>query len=258
MLFFGIKSDEPDQAPVDDTPKEKRLEIFLEKELQMDVAQVQRMREKFPSVLTCSEVKLTQTIQFLRQELSYSDADIRRVIQSLPQALKCSVDDNLKPTVSYLLDFFDGNMDSTRSVVLRFPPILVYSVEGNLKPKVDFLNDLFNGCMDSVRSIILKEPQFMGRSLEKKIKPMIGFLTDDVYFGDLSAVQSAVLKHHPSLFVPNLERTKYRFRTVMDRGIDPKTISLGFLQISEKKFEKWLGNREKEILQNKSDTERTK
>jgi hypothetical protein len=216
---FDVVSTENNKDPsnaTDGLSKEQHRKEFLMNELHMNSKQVKRMVDRAPTIVTLTEFKLMRTIQFFRETFNFSNEELGKLFCSYSCIFQSSVDDNIQPKIAFLLDLFDGDLESVRFIILRQPPVMKYSVEKNLKPKVVFL-------------------------------------TNEVYSGDLVALRSAIL-YHPSLLGYSLEnRIKPRFEAITSIGMDPSSVTLSILSKTNDTFYTWLENRQSELMAEEMD-----
>jgi hypothetical protein len=93
-----------------------------------------------------------------------------------PQLLGYSVDDNLRPTVQYLLDEVGVSSDKMGGMLASFPGLLSYSVDDNLRPTVQYFLDNVGIEKDQLRAKIETLPALLAYSLQKRIIPRHTFM----------------------------------------------------------------------------------
>jgi hypothetical protein len=128
------------------------------------------------------KTNLQPRIDFLVNTCKLSSKNVATLIKSSSGILGLSVEDNLKPTLYYLLQLVGEDGDSTgrralSKCVLSHPPILALS-QRNIKMKVDYF-DLIDcaGKGDSLAArIALRSPVVYSLSLKDNIIPTVEFL----------------------------------------------------------------------------------
>ena len=118
----------------------------------------------FPAILGYSiEQNLKPTVQWLL-DLGLSKTQVVKIVASKPQVFGCSIEQNLKPKVQWLLDV-GLNKTQIAKVVTTFPPILGLSIEKNCKPKYILLVGTFGP--DYSAQLIARFPPILGYSRDR-------------------------------------------------------------------------------------------
>ena len=61
--------------------------------------------------------------------------DLRKVLVGMPTLLLCSIDKNLKPKTTYLLQVLNNDEAKLQQVVMTLPTLLGYSLEKRIQPR---------------------------------------------------------------------------------------------------------------------------
>lgn len=69
--------------------------------------------------------------------MKITDEEFCKAFIKYPWILGLSLENSIKLTVQWLLDF-GIEKEALGRVILKYPPILGYSVENNFKPKLDY------------------------------------------------------------------------------------------------------------------------
>lgn len=104
------------------------------------------MISAFPPVLWLSEENIRCKLCFLRDQFSFDEVELRDILVTYPQILGLSVEKNLKPKISYLLDKENGGgltLQELKEFVLYQPALLAYSLSTRIKPRVTKMNEIF-------------------------------------------------------------------------------------------------------------------
>lgn len=120
----------------------KYLEAVCELNNKLDVSW---MISAFPPVLWLSEDNIEDKLGFLRDQFSFDKVEMRDILVTYPQILGLSVEKNLKPKISFLLDKEDGGgltKQELKDFVLYQPALLAYSLSTRIKPRVMKMNEV--------------------------------------------------------------------------------------------------------------------
>ena len=129
---------------------------------------------------TSIESTLKPGLDFL---LDLEQDQAAKAVAYFPQILGCSVEQNLKPTVKWLLDL-GLSTDQVAKAVACFPRILGLSINENLKPTVQWLLDL-GLSKDQVGKVVAGHSRILGYSITANLDPKIMKL--QAYFGRAQA-----------------------------------------------------------------------
>ncbi|CAI5479143.1 unnamed protein product [Closterium sp. Yama58-4] len=96
---------------------------------------------------------------------------IGKVLSACPQLLGLSIEDNICPTISHLVE--EWGLDQSRDipvVISRHPRCLTYSISENLQPTLTFW---IGSGIDKPAKLIRANPSILGLSTTKRILPTI-------------------------------------------------------------------------------------
>jgi mTERF domain-containing protein len=126
------------QYNVDTTmrPKLEFLQSSLTLSRRQDAAQ---MVSAFPPILWLRAELLQEKMNFLKTVLELDTEELRFLLTSFPQVLGLSVDQNLQPTLEFLLQHLD--VDKLREFLAYQPSLLAYSLEKRLRPRIELLQE---------------------------------------------------------------------------------------------------------------------
>ena len=120
--------------------KIKHVVGYLRYELEMDATQVKRVLFQAPQVVSLTDDRLLSKVQFIQNDLGFDEPqELRRIIAGMPTLLLCSVQDNLEPKATYLLNVLDNNETEFKQLLLKLPTIMGYSLEKRIKPRMNKL-----------------------------------------------------------------------------------------------------------------------
>ena len=176
-----------------------------------------------PQILGLSiQQNLKPTVQWLL-DLGLTKSQVAKAVAIHPQTLGLSIQQNLKPTVQWLLDL-GLTKSQVAKAVATFPPTLRYSVERNLKPTAQYLLDL--GLMQSqVAKVVAIHPQFLGLSVEKNVACKVKQL--QFYLPAHDVVQ--LIAQWPSICSYRQQRLEERLKVLAEQDSLAKLISAMFL-----------------------------
>ncbi|RYR27497.1 hypothetical protein Ahy_B01g051522 isoform C [Arachis hypogaea] len=149
-------------------------------------------------------------LDFLLNDVGIPYPDVHKSISRCPRLLICSVEEQLKPTLKFLmkLGFTGSNSLTCQNTVL-----LVSSVEGTLIPKIEFLKSL--GLSESeVNCMVVRSPALLTYSVEKNLKPKVEYFLNEMN-GNVSE-----LNRFPQYFSFSLEgRIKPRHKVLVENRV---------------------------------------
>ena len=134
------------------------------------------------------EQNLKPTVQWLL-DLGLRKSQIAKAVATFPQVLSYSIKQNLQPSVQWFLDLGLAKSQVAKAVATH-PQILALSIKDNLKPTVQWFLDL--GLTKSqVAKAVASFPQILGLSLESNLKQkialMLSFLTQEAVVWQLAS-----------------------------------------------------------------------
>ncbi|XLS58153.1 hypothetical protein HN51_007908 [Arachis hypogaea] len=164
--------------------------------------------EQWEESSTCSLSFSTETPPrtSIRSSISSSTT-----LESLtPRLLICSVEEQLKPTLKFLMKL--GFAGST-SLTCQNTVLLVSSVEETLVPKIEFLKC---SSESEVNCMVVRSPALLTYSVEKNLKPKVEYFLNEMN-GNVSE-----LKRFPPYFKFGLEGSiKPRHKVLVENGVKP-------------------------------------
>lgn len=131
------------------------------------------MMIRYPQLLTHSvENVLKPKLEFVETtllDLQIHDS-LRRIVSRFPPIFWLSPD-LLQHKVNYLSQKVDLTADEMKGVILTFPQILGLSVDQNVEPTITFL--LTSLTQKELKTFFLYQPSLFAYSLEKRIRPRL-------------------------------------------------------------------------------------
>jgi hypothetical protein len=196
-----------------------------------------RMITKRPMVLTYSvEQQLRPTFTFLRKMGSSEWTGWRRMMESYPQVLQYSVQTAWNPKLLFLETSLqlERSKDAAR-IICSYPPILWLRQE-LLSDKLDFLETVLELNKAELRYLVTSFPQLLGLSIEQNLNPKCHFLLENM---SLEQLREFCL-YQPSLLAYSLEG-RLRPRIELMRSY---AIAIGYsppylMSLSDEKFQQW-------------------
>ncbi|KAJ1474861.1 hypothetical protein T484DRAFT_1830687 [Baffinella frigidus] len=137
---------------------------FLADEVQLTEKDTAKVLIAFPQLLSMSmEDDLRPTVAWLL-EVGVAPAKVAKVVRQHPKVFAYSLANNLRPTVSYLWD-----------EISNWCQDLAYSLVNNLRPTVSYLSDEVGMDSEQLGKVIAAFPQILGLSVPLKIRPLMTF-----------------------------------------------------------------------------------
>ncbi|MED6199591.1 hypothetical protein PIB30_077336 [Stylosanthes scabra] len=169
-----------------------------------------RILDMLPELLNRDpDMDLYPILDFLLNDVGIPYPDVRKSILRCPRLLISSVEEQLKPTLKFLMKLgFTGS----NSITCQNTVLLVSSVEGTLAPKIEFLKSLGLSELE-VNYMIVRSPALLTYSVEKNLKPKVEYFLKEMN-GNISE-----LKRFPQYFSFSLEgRIKPRHKHEVKRA----------------------------------------
>lgn len=189
-----------------------------------------RILDMYPQLLTCDPYSdLYPIFDFLLNEVAIPFPDIRRSIIRCPRLLVCSVDEQLRPALSFLrnLGFVGSNSINYQTALL-----LVSNVEGTLLPKIEYLQSL-GFAYEELTNMVIRSPGLLTFSIKNNFVPKVEYFLKEMN-GDV-----AELKRFPQYFSFSLEKKiKPRHRLLLEHGLSLPLANM--LKVSDGEFNAWL------------------
>ncbi|KAI9111738.1 hypothetical protein K1719_017428 [Acacia pycnantha] len=185
-----------------------------------------RILDMYPQLLTRDPYfDIYPVFDFLLNEVAIPFPDIRKAIIRCPRLLVCSVDEQLRPTLSFFrnLGFVGPNSINFQTTLL-----LVSSVEGTLTPKIEYLQSM-GFSYEEVVIMVVRSPGLLTLSVKNNLMPKFEYFLEEMN-GDI-----AQLKRFPQYFSFSLEKKiKPRHRLLLKHGF---TLPLAeMLKVSDGEF----------------------
>lgn len=129
----------------------------------------ERVLLKYPQVLTHSvETVLKPKLAYLEEFLDIPTA--KQLVTHYPPLLWLSTD-LLELKFAFVQDSLDLTREETESVIETYPQIMGLSIEDNLRPTISFLQTHLSA--DQLRDFVLYQPALLAYSLTKRIRPRL-------------------------------------------------------------------------------------
>ncbi|KAF7000311.1 hypothetical protein CFC21_016244 [Triticum aestivum] len=152
---------------------EERLEFLLS--VGVKSKDLKRMLVRQPQILEYTLSNLKSHVAFLAG-IGVPDARMGQIISSAPSFLSYSIEQSLKPTISYLIEEVGIEERDVGKVVQLSPQILVQRIDNAWKSRFLFLSKELGAPKDSIVKMVTKHPQLLHYSIEEGILPRINFL----------------------------------------------------------------------------------
>lgn len=133
-----------------------------------------RMLESYPQLLFHSPLEMKRKLAFLTTSLKLSRRqDAVHIVSSFPPIFWLRAE-LLQEKMDFLQSALHLDTDELTFLVTSYPQILGLSIQENLQPKVSFL--LNHLTMDQLREFIDYQPSLLAYSLENRLRPRIELL----------------------------------------------------------------------------------
>lgn len=152
---------------------EERLEFLLS--VGVKSKDLKRILVRQPQILEYTLSNLKSHVAFLAG-IGVPDARMGQIISSAPSFLSYSIEQSLKPTISYLIEEVGIEESDVGKVVQLSPQILVQRIDNAWKSRFLFLSKELGAPKDSIVKMVTKHPQLLHYSIEEGILPRINFL----------------------------------------------------------------------------------
>ena len=190
------------------------LAFFLSDTVGLDNEQLRRMLVSRPILLSYKLSNVKSTTEYFREELGLSSTEFASVLRAYPSVLMYSIDNRLRPTVSFLQNKVGGGKDnwtSWKRVILKYPKIFSQSIEKTLLPKVDFVCDgrvkgkgtRLGLTRSELSQVVGKFPPILWLS-EKNLQSKLDFLNESLGLNDKEL--RAIIVAYPQVLGLSLEK----------------------------------------------------
>jgi mTERF domain-containing protein, mitochondrial len=153
--------------------------FYLQNELGLSEEAMWRITYEAGSALGMTAEKIRRKVDVLRQAMDLSDDEVRSLLERQPTILHLSADNNISPTIQFLVGSLNLEIDQLRQLVMASPSIITYSTS-NLNAKIKFFTRDLEYSISDARSLLLSEPKLIRSSVETGLVPHYRFLTRDL------------------------------------------------------------------------------
>ncbi len=176
--------------------------FYLKNELQLSDTAMWRITYEASSALGMTTAVIRHKVQVLQETMNLTPDHIRTILERQPTILHLSADQNLAPTLLFLLRALELGRDELRELVLACPSVLSYSIH-NLKSKIQFFLRLLKYTVPECRELLLQKPDLLRASVASGLIPHYQFLTKEV---ELSLPQlQKIIKKNPNILLYSVE-----------------------------------------------------
>jgi mTERF domain-containing protein len=137
---------------------------------------------------------LRPTVTYLVDDVGLGMDGAVKLITKYPQTLGMSVVSNIAPKVRYLEEEVGLGRAGAVKVLARCPSVLGCSVEDNIAPTVRFLAEEAGAGREGAATLILQRPNLLGYSIKHKLRPTLRFLSE--HFPDTNAAKLVSLANY--------------------------------------------------------------
>jgi hypothetical protein len=198
--------------------------FYLQNEIGLSEESMWRITHEAGQVLGMTADTLRRKVDLLRRTMDLTDEDVRTLLERQPTILQLSADQNLAPTILFLVRALDLSKADLRSMVIQFPCILCYSTR-NLKSKLNFFTRLMGYSTDECRKLLVSEPKLLTAGVRTGLLPHLRFFTSDL---DIRVEKlRPIIKKNPLLLLYSLEDNlvpKLIFYLTMNLRMDSKQV----------------------------------
>lgn len=113
---------------------------------------------------------------------------VKAILLQYPNLLAFSIDNNIKPTIQFLLNDIGLSVTQVGKVIWRFPEVLGLSIENNLRPKIKYLTKSLHittsssSTNNNLASLIERDPRILGFNMISSFPIKINFFINELYF----------------------------------------------------------------------------
>jgi hypothetical protein len=116
----------------------KRKLAFLATSLELSRRQdAVHIVSSFPPIFWLRAELLQEKMDFLQSDLHLDTDELTFLVTSYPQVLGLSIEQNLRPKLSFLLNHL--TMEQLKEFIAYQPSLLAYSLENRLRPRIELL-----------------------------------------------------------------------------------------------------------------------
>ncbi|KNC52328.1 uncharacterized protein AMSG_01160, partial [Thecamonas trahens ATCC 50062] len=150
---------------------------------------VARMVKTYPQLFSMPAATVAAKLAFLASDLGLTVAEQTRVLSSNPNIMGRSVEDHLRPWVSFCSGLpsegppgpvagLGMSQADMRRMAVHFPQALGYSVERNVIPTMQYFADEWGVPHPDLKRLLTLYPRTLGLSVETNLKPKAAYFTD--------------------------------------------------------------------------------
>ena len=198
--------------------------FYLRDELGLSETALWRITYEASSVLGMRTENIRKKVENLRTLMGFSDEDIRILIERQPALLQLSADNNVSPTVEYLLSNLELTVEELRKIVLACPALISYS-RSNLRAKIQFFRSVIGLSTGELKNLWLKEPKLIRSGVKTGLIPHVRFLRRDIEFERDDLLE--LVQKYPKILILSLDQNlipKIIFFLLMTLQLDIKQI----------------------------------
>ena len=176
--------------------------FYLKNELQLSDTAMWRITYEASSALGMTTAVIRHKVEVLQETMNLTLDHVRNILERQPTILHLSADQNLAPTLLFLLRALELGRDELRELVLACPAVLCYSIN-TLKSKIQFFIRLMKYTIQECRELLLQKPDLLRASVTTGLIPHYQFLTSEM---ELSVQQlQKVVKKNPNILMYSVE-----------------------------------------------------
>ena len=176
--------------------------FYLKNELQLSDTAMWRITYEASSALGMTTAVIRHKVEVLQETMNLTLDHVRNILERQPTILHLSADQNLAPTLLFLLRALELGRDELRGLVLACPAVLSYSIN-TLKSKIQFFIRLMKYTIQECRELLLQKPDLLRASVTTGLIPHYQFLTSEM---ELSVQQlQKVVKKNPNILMYSVE-----------------------------------------------------
>ncbi|CAD7703854.1 unnamed protein product [Ostreobium quekettii] len=193
-----------------------------------------RLLQKEPSLLLRSvERDIVPKVAFFRDLGGPPRTTMACLVQN-PRMLTYSLEDQLKPCLSFLTKQLHIPKDEYMHLLKRRPSLMGFSVDYKLVPKLQYFATLGLSPND-VGKMAVKFPAVLTANLNRKVEVLVQFLVSDLKIPEGNI--GAIIKRMPSLVTNSMESNRSRHEYYLGLGLSSEDVGKMVLE-----FPQVLGN----------------
>ncbi|CAB9506814.1 mTERF [Seminavis robusta] len=230
-----------------------RLE-FLQDQLELNSTKAKHeFVGKAPTILTFTKDLLEEKImRYQLSSLGLTKREVAKVIRKQPTLLGSSIENNLEPSLKWLIDRF--GQSAAEKMVTALPAILAYSVRNKLESQMQYFQERFPLDDDELVSLVSERPQLFTvaqSTMEEKIQFFIEFVGG----GEADAMEQ-ILQCLVALTYSLKKRLRSRWEEVLELELPQHGFTVPMSSLASyppARWEKYLDRRRKLIVERKAE-----